>query len=527
MIQLRDYQNRALHSLYQSVTTRPHINPVVSACVGAGKSIMIAMFCKAIVENYPYMRIINLVHTKELIEQNAAKFKDIAPNISSSIYSASIGQKSVSGQVVYAGIQSIWKHPHLSRFDIAIIDEAHLISEQQEKGMYRKYIEGLKQYNPNLVVIAFTGTPYRMTGGSIVEGDERLFDELVCDIGIRELLDKDYLSPLVLPSLDIQTKFDTSNVKMSGNDYNATALAEVMDDKYMIDKAVDEYMQISQGRKCHLIFGSSIDHCYHLKESFSRYIECDVVHGGLKKKEREKIIKAHKSNELPMVINQGVLTIGYDCPQIDSIGLLRATKSVPLYVQIAGRGLRKSEGKKDCLWVDFTDTTERLGPVDKVEPPVARQKSKGSAPIKQCWNCENPVPASATVCPHCSAEFDMSTAPNHGTQASTASILAEYKEPEWRKVTNITARNYLSQKSGKKTLRISYQCGIKTYREWHTVDGHSTVRDRFNKFWMRATGGDLAPKTIDDCVEKINTIKVKEVLIDSNGKYDQIRDYRT
>lgn len=525
--QLRDYQSRALYSLYESVTTRPSVNPVVSACVGAGKSIMIAKFCEAIVTNYPHMKIINLVHTKELIEQNAAKFKSIAPHISSSIYSASIGEKSVNGKVVYAGIQSIWKSPHLAKFDIAVIDEAHLISKQQSTGMYRQYIDGLKKYNSYLVVVGMTGTPYRMDGGPLTDGDGRLFDELVCDIGIRELLDKEYLSPLVLPSSKVKTQFDTSNVPTIAGDFNQKALADIMDDRYLIDQAAEEYMHLSKGRKCHLMFGTSIDHCYHLKDSFGRFIECDVVHGGLKKKEREAIIRAHKSGELPMVINQGVLTIGYDCPQIDSMGLLRATKSVPLYVQIAGRGLRLADGKKDCLWVDFTDTTERLGPVDRVEPPKMKIKGSGSSPIKKCWQCENPVPASLTSCPHCGALFDMQTSPSHGTEASTASILAEYKQPEWKVVDSINARNYKSKKSNKHTLRINFQCGIMTYSDWRPVEGNKGIADRFKQFWMSSTGGNLPPSTIDEAVNRIGELKISELLIDENGKYPKIINCKT
>lgn len=486
---------------------------------------MIAWFCEAIINNYPHMKIVNLVHTKELIEQNYSKFKEIAPRIPSSIYSASIGQKSVSGKVVYAGIQSIWKHPHLARFDIAVIDEAHLISKQQATGMYRQYLDGLMENNPNLVIVGMTGTPYRMDGGSLVEGDERLFDELVCDIGIRELLDQSYLSPLVLPQMQIKTKFDTSSLKTSSNDFNQAALAEIMDDAFLIDQAVDEYMNLSQGRKCHLIFGTSIDHCYSLNKSFSRYIKCEVVHGGVGKKEREKLISSHKNSTLPMLINQGVLTTGYDCPQIDSIGMFRATKSVPLYIQIAGRGLRLSSLKSNCLWVDFTDTTERLGPVDMVEPPQMKIKGEGSAPVKQCWQCEQPVPASLMLCPFCGAEFDINLAPSHGIEASTSSILSEYKHPEWKKITGIYANSHKSRKSGNNTLKIDYECGIKTYSEWMAVDGNKGVSDRFAKFWDKSGGNLPFPESIEEAVNRIKEIKTSSVLIDNNGKYPKVRSF--
>jgi DNA repair protein RadD len=74
-----------------------------------------------------------------------------------------------------------------------------------------------------------------------------------------------------------------------------------------------------------------------------------------------------------------------------------------LYVQGSGRGLRIAPGKVDCLWLDFTDTTDRLGPVDSLKGRKKRDKKENqSDPQKICEYCGEVVrPASLMKCPSC------------------------------------------------------------------------------------------------------------------------------
>ena len=70
------------------------------------------------------------------------------------------------------------------------------------------------------------------------------------------------------------------------------------------------------------------------------------------------------------------LATGFDVPDVDCILWLRPTQSPVLYVQGAGRGMRIADGKTDCLWLDFSDTTERLGPVDAIKKAARSAKAQ-------------------------------------------------------------------------------------------------------------------------------------------------------
>lgn len=527
-MQLRPYQERIVSDLISFIHNNPTKAPLVEACVGAGKSVMIAVFIKRMIEIYPHLKFLNLVHTKELVEQNYAKFKAVMPNISSGLYMGSLNKKEHDKQVVYGSIQSVYDKIDLFKPNILMIDECHWISKKASKGMYRLFIEGLKERFPHLVIIGWTGTSWRMDGGSLIHGDERLFDEICGQVGIRELLDLGFLSPLTVPKDKIQTKFDTSSLKPTANgDFNSKKLAEILDDRYKIDQAIDEYYRLSSGRKKHLIFGSSIEHCEHIKDSAARFYKVEFIHGSMNKKDREKYIEMFRNGELDMLVSGIILTTGFDVPDVDSIGLLRDTASSALYVQIAGRGLRIADGKQDCLWIDFTETTDRHGAVDKVEAPIPAESGSGTAIKKQCYNCELLIPAATRTCPNCGAEFEIEAGGvNHKTEASTADVLTTYKKPEWQKVKNITwsLGTPLKQRgkdNAEQYLKLSLLVGLESIPLYMSFEGHG--RYMACELWKLLVKDDHAfhcpqfSSVAKQVLDSGGLKEINEVLVDYNN----------
>lgn len=76
-----------------------------------------------------------------------------------------------------------------------------------------------------------------------------------------------------------------------------------------------------------------------------------------------------------------------------------------LYLQMAVRGVRIADGKKDCLVLDFVGNVSKHGPVTNVTPPKKGGKGGGNAPVKTCPDCSEIVTASAKVCPACGYLF--------------------------------------------------------------------------------------------------------------------------
>jgi len=112
-----------------------------------------------------------------------------------------------------------------------------------------------------------------------------------------------------------------------------------------------------------LVFCASVNQAEHLQ---SLVPGSGVVTAQTPKKDREKLIQGFRLGRYHTVFNVGVLTTGFDFPELDCIVLLRPTKSIGLYYQMLGRGVRISEGKEYCRVFDLTGTVVKLGKIESI-----------------------------------------------------------------------------------------------------------------------------------------------------------------
>ena len=73
--------------------------------------------------------------------------------------------------------------------------------------------------------------------------------------------------------------------------------------------------------------------------------------------DRKLNIEKFKDGEVSILVNFGVLTTGFDAPNIKAVIVARPTMSVVLYSQMIGRGLRgpMMGGEDECYLIDVKD----------------------------------------------------------------------------------------------------------------------------------------------------------------------------
>lgn len=401
MIELRDYQEKAVNDIFDYICTTKG-NPVVIAPTGSGKSIIIAEFIRRALNFWNDTKVLMLTHQKELIEQDMAKLKELAPELDVGVYSASLNSKDASHSVTFASIQSIAKRTDL-KFDVAIVDECHLINNDEE-GNYRSFLGTI-----NCRVIGFTATPYRLGQGEIV-GENTIFDKYIETTSILKMQNDGYLSRL--SSKLTKTNFDIRTVSKYMGDYKQKELNEKVNTLTNNKAVVDEILYyINKGSLEHIIiFCTSVEHAYSICDLLNEkdiYTVC--VEGSLSKQERESRLEQFTSGKATCITNVNVLSIGFDYPNIDCVVMLRPTLSTGLYVQQAGRGLRIAKGKKFCLLLDFAGNVMRHGPVGDlaaIPEKVTKRRNKDGVPLmKTCPQCLEMVQIGARVCPECEYEF--------------------------------------------------------------------------------------------------------------------------
>jgi len=536
-VKLRPYQAAVLDSLWNWFHRHEDGNPIVVAAVGAGKSLMIAALAQRADAEYPGTRVLVLVHQKELLEQNVDKIVRVWPEANVGIFSAAVGLKQLGCQITYATIGSIYKKAHeLGRIDIVLADECHMINPKSE-GMWRSFLDDLAKYCPHARTIGWTGTEFRGNGVFLTAGDKALFTHVAAKITMKELLDLGYLAPLV-PAVT-QTKVVAEDVPRSGDDYVVAELAKVTDREELVESTCDEIVQLAADRKRWLVFAVTIEHAGHVKDALIRRgVVAEMVSAETPKAERAQIIGAFREGRIRCLVNVAVLTTGFDVPAVDFIALLRATQSPVLYVQIAGRGMRLlgqtmeesiANGKADCLFADFTDTTSRLGPVDLVKGRAPRGGGSGEAPFKICPNCGSRNTAAAIECLDCGHQFPPKELIKHGDKARGAAVLSSQLPKE--KVVEVSGVIYCAHyKEGSvPSLRVEYWSGLACVaKEWIFLDHQGYLRLKAEKWWRMRALYDGIPRNVADAVVAANGGAIRapsSLKLSVGGKHPEILQY--
>lgn len=522
---LRPYQAEAIADLWQWFGRHDGGNPIMVAAVGAGKSLMIAAVAQRADSEWPGTRVLVLMHQKELLAQNVDKLTKIWPGADAGVYSASVGRKQLGHQVTYATIGSIWKKAHeLGRIDIVMADECHLINPKQE-GMWRSFLKDIAKYNPGARCIGWTGTEYRGNGVFLTAHEEALFTNVAARIEMTKLLELGYLSPLV-PAPTV-SRIATDDVRMSGDDYVVSDLAKVTDTEKLVESTASEICTLFSDRKRWLVFAVTVEHAGHMRDALkARGVAAEMVSASTPAAERDQLIDQFRNGRLRCLVNVAVLTTGFDVPEIDAIAMLRATKSPVLYVQIAGRGMRIVDGKTDCLWADFTDTTLRLGPVDKVKGRLPIRAVKGEEPFKLCPECGSRNKAGATECVDCGHQFPPPVLIKHHDRAGDAAVLSSQLE----KVTEVPVTKvtyHLHRKDNSQdSMRVEYWQGLEVCaREWVFFNHSGYPRLKAERWWRERAAQEGIPRTSEEAVITANDGGVRApiaLVLNRSGKHAEI-----
>ena len=405
-MKLRPYQEQAVNSLFDWWKNRKGENPVMVAATGAGKTILFATIIKQLLSDYPEIRVAIFSHTKELVQQSYDKLKTVWPEAPAGIYCAGLGRKEIE-QVTSASRDSIRRviKDIDEPFHLVIIDECHLCSPNEESS-YRKILSELRQKYEKLAVVGFTATPYRQNSGLIYGEENSIFSGVAYEIGIRELVQQGYLCPITAKAVTADSVPLLEGIKTTAGDFNRGQLAEAVEVDALVFAAVGEWYETAykQGRKSSVFFAVSIAHAEMIADALLWLgITAPVVTGNTKSQLRADILEQFDRGELPALVNVGCLTTGWDAPRLDCIALMRPTKSLSLFLQMVGRGLRLHSDKADTLLLDFGSNLERFGPIDTAQPP---RKRKAEIRTKVCEGCGEVVSVYARKCKCCGLEFE-------------------------------------------------------------------------------------------------------------------------
>jgi len=364
-IQLREYQQQAADKAVAFLTdSKAKYNGIIVVPTGGGKSHIVAAIADRLDGN-----VLIFSPSREILAQNFEKMSVVNP-FGCTIFSASFNSKEV-GKITFATIGSAKSHPELfQRFKYIIVDECHQCNPKQ--GMYKEFFEALGQTK----ILGLTATPYRLSsymGGSMLKFITRtrphIFSKVIYQVQISTLLDMGFLSNINYYQMN-PLGWDENNLQTNstGADYtdkSVEAEYQRVDFYGYLVSIVKRLLHPKRGgaRKGILVFTRFVKEAQRLADSIEC---CEMVSGTTPKAERERILNDFKNGNIKVVVNVGVLTTGFDYPELDTVVMARPTMSLTMYYQIVGREIRPCKDK-NAWFIDLCGNINRFGKVDDLK----------------------------------------------------------------------------------------------------------------------------------------------------------------
>jgi len=440
---LRDYQQNAIDRVNASFTAG------VQGCflvlpTGGGKTIIFTDLIRQYVERG--LRCVVVAHRQELIHQAGATIGRI--DIPHGVIKAGPSTMPLA-QVQVVSIDSMRNRVLPWSPDLIVLDEAHLCKADRYKNFLAKY--------PKAQRLLVSATPVRTDGS----GFDDVAQALIIGATINDLINHPNGPYLVPPK--VYTGGDITgleSIKMTAGDYNQGELETLMTGRQLVGDIVQHYLARAKGRKG-VVFCVGINHSKITAQAFNEAgIVAEHIDGTMGDAERSGILNRLANGFTSIVTNASILCEGWDCPPVAYIGLARPTKSLALYIQQSGRGLRicPEIGKSDCIVIDHGNNVEEHGHLlDLRNWDLAGQgkdnKKKKPKP-RHCKVCDAVIPQAANICPACGEDCTAII-----SIVTTESILTEVEA----EITNPVILEY------KRLLEIAASTGRKAGWAYYTL----------------------------------------------------------
>lgn len=360
----RPYQQEAIDRSVRFLRSTKGKNGLVILPTGSGKSICIAGIVKALGEPTLVFQ-----PSKEILAQNAAKYASYGYDCG--IYSASAGQKKLR-DVTFATVGSVVKKLHLlERFKYVIVDECHGVNPRGS--MYETVLSHMA-----VPTLGLTATPYRLGQESdpwnpfdtysvlkfLTRTRPRMFDEVVYYVQNRELFDAGYLARIKYYEVEAVNRklLRKNSTGADWTDASVKAAYQIGGFDAKVVKVVRRLLEI--GRKNVLVFTRFVEEAAAVARAIPG---AELVSADTPPKERDRIIGGFRSGRIPVVCNVGILTTGFDYPELEAVVMARPTMSLALWYQVVGRGIRPHPGKDHTVVVDMGGNFRIFGKVEDLE----------------------------------------------------------------------------------------------------------------------------------------------------------------
>lgn len=373
---LRPYQKSAVAAVVSLHEERKERRLLLYLPTGAGKTVIATFLIKALRERSSIRRVLFVAHRREILDQTANTLQAHLPALRIEVEQ---GERSADQRtdIVVASVQSLVRRKERydpRSFDLIICDECH-------RALAPSWGEVIDYFSTHgterTLLLGMTATPRRTDGKSALD----VFQRTAFEISRTDLEDLGYLVPMRY--FTVTSELGLDRVKLSGGDFQVGGLSRIMNTAELRAVAVKAWLEQGAGRRT-IVFCAGVEHAAQLAADFRALgVAAERVDG--KTKGRTELLDRFRHGEIQVLTNYGVLTEGFDDPEVACILMARPTTSPLVYTQCVGRGLRCAPGKHSCTIIDIVDRSTHQLQYDAVQMAglPTRWRCRGGDPFRQ------------------------------------------------------------------------------------------------------------------------------------------------
>lgn len=349
---LRDYQRGQIADIATEMRAG-HTRILAQAPTGAGKTHIIAAVTMA--AEAAELRVLLLVTRTRLVRQIHERLE--AFDIRHGVIAAPLPHlRNYSARVQVASVDTLFRRAivdtkiPLPSADVVLFDEAHLCTAETRLRLLESY--------PSALRIGFTATPARKSGKSLGAA----FDCLILGPSIKALTAAGVLVPTRIFNTPLVSNKELRAIpKDTDSDFKAGPLGEMLSRPKLVGDVVANWLRIAN-RKRTLCFAVNKAHGAALLDQFRQQgVAAEMLTDADEEETREEVIGRLEVGTTSVVINCFLMSYGVDLPAVECIILARPTRSLTMYLQMCGRGLRAAPEKTHCIVIDHGHCVEHLG----------------------------------------------------------------------------------------------------------------------------------------------------------------------
>jgi DNA repair protein RadD len=438
MFTLYNYQTDLINQTRKAISDG-YKAPIIVSSTGSGKTIMFAYIAKnAMLKG---SRVLIIVHRKEILEQTLKKLYE---------YGVQCGQIRTGKPMTRDLIQVAMVLTLNNRIDIIkkpdliICDEGHHFLKTNSFGnVLTKYKDVPKLF--------FTATPERLSGEGLGVNSQGFCDLMIQGPSINQLVTDGYLT---YPILYRPEKEITHTFKIKKGDYDTDEQEKVLSNKIIVGDVISHYRKYFNNGSA-VCFCVSINHAKYMARNFEdNNITSMAVYSGMSDVDRKKAFEGLKNGSIKILTNCSLIDEGVDVPDLAGVIMLRKTLSLGKYLQMAGRALRKAEGKKFAIILDHAGNYYLHGHVladrDWSLDHKKRDRKNDKVPTTtSCPKCYGVWPGTPKECPSCGFIFaekkEISDQQRKLPKQIEGELIASFPDVDVNDIKNITSTAYRLQ----------------------------------------------------------------------------------